>query len=283
MHVQPRARPVAQAPRATPSRRCAEELARRWAIALIALARCSGVGEVPLAELARERPALCAERSRALLRRRAGAMVGGVGGGRVRTTLRRAGWRALAGALDRGSAVAAVEALRGVLWEALLDELGGRPPIAGRATGSRSRRPAGTSARRRWPRPSRRLAARAVRGRSRRCAILDEERERGRRCARAPTHRSRRGAAAVLVDEQLRTSPIGRRRRRRTTGRGAGERRRSRSETNAARRGPPPGSARSGAGWSATSRTDRRSRCCSSSSSTSSACVCRALGASCPA
>ncbi len=59
--------------------------------------------------------------ARALLRRRAGAN-GWRGGERDTSPASRLG--ALAGALDSGSAVAAVEALRGVLWDALLDELG---------------------------------------------------------------------------------------------------------------------------------------------------------------
>jgi GGDEF domain-containing protein len=103
----------------------AEELARRWAIALIRARPLQRIGEVPLAELAREGPALCIGAVRALasdgeLER----MVGGVGGGRDQDTSPASRLGALAGALDSGSAVAAVEALRGVLWEALLDELG---------------------------------------------------------------------------------------------------------------------------------------------------------------
>jgi GGDEF domain-containing protein len=124
MQVQPRARPVAEAPVDALSA-MAEELARRWAIALIRARPLERIGEVPLAELAREGPALCAGAVRALasdgeLER----MVGGVGGGGDQDTSPASRLGALAGALDGGSVVAAVEALRGVLWEALLDELG---------------------------------------------------------------------------------------------------------------------------------------------------------------
>ncbi len=121
MQVQPRARPVAQAPVDALSA-MAEELARRWAIALIRARPLQRIGEVPLAELAREGPALCVGAVRALscdgeLERMVGA-----GGDRDTSPASRLG--ALAGALDSGSVVAAVEELRGVLWEALLDELG---------------------------------------------------------------------------------------------------------------------------------------------------------------
>jgi GGDEF domain-containing protein len=121
IHVAPRARPVAEAPVDALSA-MAEELARRWAIALIRARPLERIGEVPLAELAREAPALCAQAVRALssdgdLER----MVGG-GGDQDISPASRLG--ALAGAFDSGSAVAAVETLRGVLWEALLDELG---------------------------------------------------------------------------------------------------------------------------------------------------------------
>lgn len=124
MHAVPRARPVAEAPVDALSA-MAEELARRWAITLIRARPLERIGEVPLAELAREGPALCAGALRALasdgeLER----MVGGVGGGRDQDTSPASRLGALAGALDGGSVVAAVEALRGVLWEALLDELG---------------------------------------------------------------------------------------------------------------------------------------------------------------
>jgi GGDEF domain-containing protein len=124
MRVQSRARPVAEAPVDALSA-MAEELARRWAIALIRARPLERIGEVPLAELAREGPALCAGAVRALssdgeLER----MVGGVGGGRDQDTSPASRLGALAGALDSGSVVTAVEALRGVLWEALLDELG---------------------------------------------------------------------------------------------------------------------------------------------------------------
>jgi GGDEF domain-containing protein len=132
-----RARPTAEAP-IDALLAIADELARRWAIALIRARPLDQIAEIPLGDLAREAPALCACAVRALgsdgeLER----MLGGGGGlGRDDEGGRDGGGRngnedagpagrlgVLAGALDPGSAVAAVETLRGVLWEALLDEL----------------------------------------------------------------------------------------------------------------------------------------------------------------
>jgi hypothetical protein len=120
----PRARPVAEAPVDALLAR-ADELARAWAIALILARPLEQIGELPLESLAREAPALCAQAIRALasdaeLERMAGR--GAAGGREDAASARRLG--ALAGVRDAESAVEAVEALRGVLWEALLDELG---------------------------------------------------------------------------------------------------------------------------------------------------------------
>jgi hypothetical protein len=112
----------------------AEDLARRWAIALILLRPLERLGEIRLGDLAREAPALCEQMVRALesdaeLERmtRGGAPRGGAPSGRKDSgvqdfaSARRLG--ALAGAREAGAAVEAIEALRGVLWEALMQEL----------------------------------------------------------------------------------------------------------------------------------------------------------------
>jgi hypothetical protein len=122
----PRARPVAEAPIGALLDR-ADELARRWATALILARPLERVTELQLQTLARSAPALCAQVIRALesegeLERLLGA---GAGEGRGEA-VSAAGLGALAGAGGASSAseiVEAVEALRGVLWEALLDEL----------------------------------------------------------------------------------------------------------------------------------------------------------------
>jgi GGDEF domain-containing protein len=121
VHPAPRARPVAEAP-VDALLVMAEELARRWAIALIRARPLERIGEVPLEDLAREAPALCAQAVRALCSD--GELERMVGGGGDQDTSPASRLAALAGAPDSRSAVAAVEALRGVLWEALLDELG---------------------------------------------------------------------------------------------------------------------------------------------------------------
>jgi GGDEF domain-containing protein len=102
----------------------AQELARRWASALILARPLDGIDAVPLVELAREAPSLCAQALRAMqsdveLERLTGrgAPTGREGSA---AALRLA---AISGAGDPAAVVDAVEALRGVLWEALLDQL----------------------------------------------------------------------------------------------------------------------------------------------------------------
>jgi hypothetical protein len=124
----PRARPVAELPVEILLAR-AQELARDWAIALIGLRPLQRIDEIPFADLAREAPALCAQAIRALeseaeLERMIGARA--AAGREGSPPARRLA--PLAGARDAGAAVEAVEALRGVLWEALMDEL--REPSA---------------------------------------------------------------------------------------------------------------------------------------------------------
>jgi len=118
-----RARPVAEAPVDALLDR-AGELAKRWAIALILTRPLEHIGEIPLDDLAREAPALLAHVVRALesdaeLDRMTHA--GAVSGQEHASPA--GGLAALAGARDAGAAVAAVEALRSVLWEALMEEL----------------------------------------------------------------------------------------------------------------------------------------------------------------
>jgi hypothetical protein len=118
-----RARPVPDAPvKALLGR--AEELAKRWAITLMLARPLQALGDIPLKDLASGAPALCAQVVRALdsdaeLERIAAG--DGAGGGDGATPALRL--NELAGARDARAAVQAVEALRGVLWEALLGEL----------------------------------------------------------------------------------------------------------------------------------------------------------------
>jgi GGDEF domain-containing protein len=121
----PRARAVADLP-------CdavlahADDLARRWASALILTRPLDAIGLLPLRELASEAPALCAQVLRAVqsdveLERLSGR---GAPSGREQSSA--AGrLSAIAGAHDPAALVDAVEALRGVLWEALTDQLTG--------------------------------------------------------------------------------------------------------------------------------------------------------------
>jgi GGDEF domain-containing protein len=102
-----------------------DELAKQWAAALILARPLEAIGDVPLEELAREAPSLCAQVLRALrsnveLERLTGEGQAGAREGTAATP--RIG--AICGARGVREAAEAVEALRGVLWEALLDELG---------------------------------------------------------------------------------------------------------------------------------------------------------------
>jgi GGDEF domain-containing protein len=102
----------------------ADELARRWAIALILARPLGELGELPLEELARVAPALCTQALRAVqsdveLERLTG---GGAAGARQPASEAR-GLAVVCGAREPAALVEAVEALRGVLWAALLDDL----------------------------------------------------------------------------------------------------------------------------------------------------------------
>src|ERR1700719_3825832 len=131
-HTAPRARPVAGLPVVALAAR-AEELARRWAIALVLARPLDGLGDIPLEELAREAPALCAQTVRALesdaeLDRLTGDLPGDREGSVP-------AWRVagMTGARDAAALVQDVEALRGALWEALLGELADTLPEQARA------------------------------------------------------------------------------------------------------------------------------------------------------
>jgi len=128
----PRARPVAELPCETLLAR-ADELAKRWVIALIIARPLEQIGELALEMLAHEAPLLCAQLILALqsdteLARLTGASGEGEGAAPV---VRIA---VIAGARDAAATADAVEALRGVVWDALLDELGrtSSEPFAGR-------------------------------------------------------------------------------------------------------------------------------------------------------
>jgi hypothetical protein len=120
-----RARAVADAPAEALAAR-AEELAHRWALTLLAARPLVEMTAVPLEDLARYAPAVCASLARALssdeelanfdldAREREGR-----DGGLAVT----AGLSALAAGWEAAAAVEHIEALRGLLWKAALEEL----------------------------------------------------------------------------------------------------------------------------------------------------------------
>jgi GGDEF domain-containing protein len=102
----------------------AAELARRWVIALIRERPLDGIGELPLDELAHEAPSLCAQALQAMQSDVELARLTGRGTASARADSAPARRLAtIAGAHDAAGVVEAVEALRGVLWEALLDQM----------------------------------------------------------------------------------------------------------------------------------------------------------------
>jgi GGDEF domain-containing protein len=122
MRHAPRAAPVAALPLESILMR-GEELARRWAISLVLARPLEGLADVPLEDLARDAPALCTQCVRALesdeeLDRLTGASQEGREDSSPVSRL-----AVIAGAGDASALVEAVEALRGVLWGALLEEL----------------------------------------------------------------------------------------------------------------------------------------------------------------
>jgi hypothetical protein len=123
----PRARPVGDAPVAA-LLDGAEELARRWAIALILERPLAEMAQVPLDALAQAAPDLCAQIVRALESDAAIEPLGAGGGMSDRSRTRDGApatplLAALAFAAGAKALAEAVEALRGVLWEAILAEL----------------------------------------------------------------------------------------------------------------------------------------------------------------
>jgi hypothetical protein len=99
-----------------------DELARRWAIGLILALPLERIGELPLETFAREAPSLCAQVVRALgsdeeLERMASRSESRGAASPARRLAQ------MTGARDGTEAVEVVETLRGVLWDALLDEL----------------------------------------------------------------------------------------------------------------------------------------------------------------
>ncbi len=107
----------------------ADDLARRWAIALINQRPLERIGEIPLEAFAREAPPLCTLVVRSLGSDAELERITGYGSAGAREDSAPARTlTALAGARSGPAAVEAVEALRGVLWDALLGEL--RWPVA---------------------------------------------------------------------------------------------------------------------------------------------------------
>jgi GGDEF domain-containing protein len=119
-HQQSRSRPVPDAPLA-PLLARTEDLARRWAISLILTRPLERIGEIPLQDVALEAPDLCARVIGALASQSALEQLLDPDAGDSRTPVSRLG--VLAGARDCAATVNAVEALRSVLWDALMDEL----------------------------------------------------------------------------------------------------------------------------------------------------------------
>jgi hypothetical protein len=122
----PRARAVAEAPVGALLGRV-DELARRWAIALILERSLERVAELHLEMVAREAPALCGQIIRSLesdteLERLLGGDAAG-GRGEAASAHKLITLAGAGGAGSPAEMVEAVEALRGVVWEALLDEL----------------------------------------------------------------------------------------------------------------------------------------------------------------
>jgi GGDEF domain-containing protein len=130
-HPVPRTRPVADLPLAELTAR-AQELARAWAVALIVSRPPSAIAGIPLEDLARDAPRLCAQMLRALESDAELERLTEPPREPAREEPPSAKMLAgLAGAGDVASLVAAMEALRGVLWEALLGEL--RRPVFDRS------------------------------------------------------------------------------------------------------------------------------------------------------
>jgi hypothetical protein len=118
----PRARAIAGAPVDALLART-DELARRWAIGLILALPLERIGEIPLESFAREAPLLCAQVVRALASDEELERIAPSGAQQAGKPSPARRISEVSGARDAQAAAAAMEALRGVLWEALQDEL----------------------------------------------------------------------------------------------------------------------------------------------------------------
>ncbi|HEX9481622.1 MAG TPA: hypothetical protein VF927_05940 [Solirubrobacteraceae bacterium] len=128
----PRARPVADSSLERLEAR-AEDLARRWAAELVLARPLAALGRISLEEVTRQAPELCLQVLRAVASdAELARLLDPDAPERGAPYADRAA--ALSGAREAGAAVAAVESLRGVLWEELLAALG-----AGGADRSRER------------------------------------------------------------------------------------------------------------------------------------------------
>jgi len=122
IHRSPRARPVGDIP-GDALFASADELARRWILALIGSRPLAEIGEVPLEQLADHGPSLCAHVIRALQSDGELASLTGRGTGARATGAPARRLAVLVAARDSVATVEAIEALRGVLWEVLLDRM----------------------------------------------------------------------------------------------------------------------------------------------------------------
>jgi hypothetical protein len=114
-----RARPVADAP-VDALLAQADELARRWALALIVARPLEEIADLPLGELARSAPALCGTLVRALASDDALERLTRGGRGSALASPLRTG--------HAGELVADIDTLRSILWEATLQQLRD-PPV----------------------------------------------------------------------------------------------------------------------------------------------------------
>jgi GGDEF domain-containing protein len=121
-HRSARARAVAELP-VEPLLTRADELARRWAIALIREAPLESIAEVPLETLAQQAPTLCAQVLRAVQSDIELERLTGLGPGGREPAVPARSLSSICGGRGPVALVRATEALRGVLWEALLDQL----------------------------------------------------------------------------------------------------------------------------------------------------------------
>ena len=117
-----RARPVADVPVDGLIAR-SPELARDWALALVAQLPPGRIGEIPLPALAEQAPALCAHVLRALTSDGDLDLLTGRARSRGQTPPAHR-LVEVSGASDGAGMALAAEALRGVMWEALLAEMG---------------------------------------------------------------------------------------------------------------------------------------------------------------